>query len=148
MRQLVAGGLVDFFGLGLVEKVAGIAAAAGRAWPDGETHFENALHTADEMPHRVEQPEVRRWYARMLLERDGPGDRERARTLLAESPRRLRSDRHAEARGDGGRVAAGSLLIGQTQRSPARSSWPGPARRRPAKFLAARRDLLTSPMID
>lgn len=33
----------------------------------------------------MEQPEVRRWYARMLLDRGGPGDRERARTLLAEA---------------------------------------------------------------
>jgi hypothetical protein len=85
MRQLLAGGLVDFWGLGLTEKVAGIAAAAGRAWPDAEKHFENARRTADAMPHRVEQPEVRRWYARMLLDRDAPGDRERARSLLAEA---------------------------------------------------------------
>jgi hypothetical protein len=37
------------------------------------------------MPHRVEQPEVRRWYARMLLDRNGPGDRQRARNLLTEA---------------------------------------------------------------
>ena len=30
----------------------------------------------------VEQPEVRRWYARMLLERDASGDREKDRELL------------------------------------------------------------------
>jgi hypothetical protein len=37
------------------------------------------------MPHRVEQPEVRLWYARMLLDRNGPGDRQRARNLLTEA---------------------------------------------------------------
>ena len=31
------------------------------------------------------QPETRRWYAWMLLDRDGPGDREKARTLLSEA---------------------------------------------------------------
>ena len=55
------------------------------AWDDAEAHFEHALQQADEMPHRVEQPEVRRWCARMLLDRGDPGDRERARTLLTEA---------------------------------------------------------------
>jgi hypothetical protein len=64
--------------------VAGIAAAAGRAWPDAETHFENALRTADEMPHRVEQPEVRRWYARTLLDRTVPATASGRSGLLAE----------------------------------------------------------------
>ncbi len=31
------------------------------------------------------QPEVRRWYARMLIDRDGPGDRDKARELLTEA---------------------------------------------------------------
>ena len=40
---------------------------------------------AHEMPVRTEQPEVRRWYARMLLDRGEPGDEERARELLDEA---------------------------------------------------------------
>ena len=28
---------------------------------------------------------MRRWYARMLLDRDGPGDRDKARELLTEA---------------------------------------------------------------
>ena len=32
----------------------GIAAAADSAWQDADAHFENALRTADQMPHRVE----------------------------------------------------------------------------------------------
>jgi hypothetical protein len=33
----------------------------------------------------IQQPEVRRWYARMLIDRDGPGDRDKARQLLTEA---------------------------------------------------------------
>ena len=44
-----------------------------------------ALRQAHELPHKLEQPEVRRWYARMLLDRDAPGDREKARELLTEA---------------------------------------------------------------
>jgi len=85
VRELMQNGAVTPFCHGLVEKAAGIAAAAGGDWYQAQEHFEDALRTAHEIPHRVEQPEVRRWYARMLLDRDAPGDRERARTLLAEA---------------------------------------------------------------
>ena len=81
----MAQGTVVLWDLGLVEKAAGIAAAAGKAWADATMHFENALRQADEIPHRVEQPEVRRWYTWMLLDRGEPGDRERARKLLTEA---------------------------------------------------------------
>ena len=37
------------------------------------------------IPHTIMQPEVRRWYARMLIDRNGSGDKERARTLLDEA---------------------------------------------------------------
>ena len=65
-----------------VEKAAGIAAVAGKDWQDAKAHFENAMQLADNMPHRVEQPEARRWYVWMLLDRNHPGDRDRARNLL------------------------------------------------------------------
>jgi hypothetical protein len=48
-------------------------------------HFEIALRQAHALPHRLEQPEVRRWLAWTLLERDAPADQERARTLLDEA---------------------------------------------------------------
>jgi hypothetical protein len=55
----------------------------------------------------VHQPEVRRWYARMLIDRGGPGDpstgsgrdREKARELLTEAVamyRRIRMPKHVE----------------------------------------------------
>ncbi len=44
-----------------------------------------ALRQAHELPHVLEQPEVRRWYARMLIDRDAPGDRDKAWRLLTEA---------------------------------------------------------------
>ena len=60
---------------GLTQTHAGIAAAAGRRWDDAERHFETALTQAHDMPFVLAQPETRRWYAWMLIDRDEPGDR-------------------------------------------------------------------------
>jgi tetratricopeptide (TPR) repeat protein len=70
---------------GLVQTTAGIAATAARQWDQAEEHFDTALKQAHEIPYIIEQPEVRRWYALMLIERDGPDDRKKARTLLNEA---------------------------------------------------------------
>ena len=69
----------------LVETLAGIAAAAGARWEEAEAHFEAALQQAEEVPFRSEQPEVRRWYAQMLIDRNTPGDRDKARMLIGEA---------------------------------------------------------------
>ena len=69
----------------LWQMVAGIAAAGGEHWDAAQGHFETALQEAHDLPHVVGQPEVRRWYARMLLDRDAAGDRDKARTLLGEA---------------------------------------------------------------
>jgi hypothetical protein len=69
----------------LAQTAAGIAAACGGDWERAEYHHESALRQADELPHKVAQPAARRWYAQMLLDRNGPGDRDRARTLLGEA---------------------------------------------------------------
>ena len=68
-----------------IETSAGIAAACGGDWETAERHHETALQQAEAMPHKILQPETRRWYARMLLDRDAPGDRDKARTLLGEA---------------------------------------------------------------
>jgi len=68
-----------------VQLIAGIAAAAGEQWDKAQEHYETALRQAAELPIVIAQPEVRRWYARMLIDRDRPGDRERARQLLDEA---------------------------------------------------------------
>ena len=97
------------FALGaqLIERIAGIGAAAGRQWDLAEGHFQTALAQAEELPFDIEGAETRRFYAEMLLERNAPGDRDRARSLLDEAIlvyRRIGMLRHEElasrARGD------------------------------------------------
>ena len=77
--------------VGLTEAALGIAAACGADWDTAVTHFEAALQQATDMPHRIAEPEVRRWYAWMLLDRGAPGDRDKARTLLGEAIEMYRS---------------------------------------------------------
>ena len=79
------GGIVGFVASGLIEMAAGIAAACGARWEAAEPHFETALRQAPEIPHRIAEPNVRRWYAWLLLNRDAPGDRDKAHRLLAEA---------------------------------------------------------------
>ena len=85
LEALETGTIVSIDARRLLQTVAGIAAAAGRRWEEAETHYQTALTQAHEIPFRSEQPEVRRWYARMLLDRNAPGDRAKARTLLGEA---------------------------------------------------------------
>ena len=70
---------------GVAETTAGVSAACGKQWEAAQQHFETALRQASDIPHRIAQPESRRWYAWMLLDRDAPGDRDRAQTLLSEA---------------------------------------------------------------
>jgi hypothetical protein len=75
-----------------------VAAAAGRQWKEAEGHFETALSQAAALPHRLEQFHTRRFYAHMLLDRDAPGDRDRAIALVTEAAagyRHLGMARHA-----------------------------------------------------
>jgi tRNA A-37 threonylcarbamoyl transferase component Bud32/tetratricopeptide (TPR) repeat protein len=64
---------------------AGIAAACGDDWSRAETHFEAARADAVRIGHAVGREDVARWHAWMLLQRRGPGDVERARSLLGEA---------------------------------------------------------------
>jgi tetratricopeptide (TPR) repeat protein len=79
------------------QTVLGIAAAAGGRWEAAETHFQTALKQAETIPHLLEQAEIRRFHAMMLIDRGAPDDRGRARTLLAEaleSYQRIGMSRH------------------------------------------------------
>jgi class 3 adenylate cyclase/tetratricopeptide (TPR) repeat protein len=69
----------------LLQSVAGMAAAAGGQWEKAEEHYRMALRQAHELPVIIEQAEVRRWYARMLIDRNAPGDRDKAWRLLTEA---------------------------------------------------------------
>ena len=82
---------VTGFAVGLLETSAGIAAACGREWTAAERHFANAMSQAIEMPYKIAQPEALRWHAWMLAERDAPGDRACARTLLADATEMYRA---------------------------------------------------------
>jgi tetratricopeptide (TPR) repeat protein len=83
----------------LVERIAGIGAAAGGQWDLAEGHFRAALRQAEELPFEIEGAETRRFYAEMLLDRNGPGDRDQARSLVEEAMpvyRRIGMPRHEE----------------------------------------------------
>jgi hypothetical protein len=65
--------------------IAGMAAAAARQWEAAEAHFQIAMQQAESFPYRLEQAEIRRFHAMMLMDRAAPGDRERGQTLLREA---------------------------------------------------------------
>jgi class 3 adenylate cyclase/tetratricopeptide (TPR) repeat protein len=69
----------------LVRTRAGVAATAGGHWEAAERHFAEAEEHAKRMNNRLEQTELRRLRAQMLLDRDGPGDRALAAELLHEA---------------------------------------------------------------
>ena len=79
------GAVISWMPCFLLQTIAGIAAAAWGQWEEAETHYKTALTQAHEVPFRGQQPEVRRWYAQILLDRNAPGDRDKARTLLGEA---------------------------------------------------------------
>lgn len=73
------------FTYGLHERFAGMAAAAGGEWNKAEKHYLAALNLAENLPHRVDQARLRYWYARMLLDKDGANEIERAERMLKEA---------------------------------------------------------------
>ena len=85
LRAIETGTVVEFFSTTMPQFAAAIAAASGEQWEAAEEHYRLGLRQADEVPHRLMQPELKRWYARMLIERGAAGDRDRARTLLGEA---------------------------------------------------------------
>ena len=66
------------------QTVAGIAAAAARQWEAAEEHFQIAMQQAQSFPSVLEQAEIRRFHAMMLMDRAAPGDREKVQALLGE----------------------------------------------------------------
>ncbi|HKN00256.1 MAG TPA: AAA family ATPase [Candidatus Binataceae bacterium] len=68
-----------------IQTIAGLAAAGAQEWKATEEHFRVAGRQADFFPDRLEQAEIRRFHAMMLIDRAAPGDREKAQTLLREA---------------------------------------------------------------
>ena len=85
LEALDTGTVTEFQTMELLQNAAGTAAAAGGQWDASEGHYRTALRQAEELPHRIAQPEVRRWHAQMLIDRNDTGDRARARTMLGEA---------------------------------------------------------------
>ena len=99
LEAINTGALLRLWTWGLLQTVAGMAAAAGGQWDKAEEHYQTAMRQAHELPAVMEQAEVRRWYARMLMDRDGPGDHGKARNLLTEATegyRRIGMPKHVE----------------------------------------------------
>lgn len=90
-EAVATGALLDFWGGRLLDRLAGLAAAAGGRWDDAEEHYERAVRQADDLPHLVEAAEGRRCYATMLLERGRPADQERGWRLAQEAIQRYAS---------------------------------------------------------
>jgi hypothetical protein len=85
-RELIGTGAVTLWGIPrFTQTIAGVAAAAARQWEAAEGHFQIARQHAESFPDRLEQAEIRRFHAMMLMDRAAPGDREKARTLLSEA---------------------------------------------------------------
>ena len=83
----------------MVETILGMTATAAGEWAKAEDHYQTAIKQAGELPHRMEQPEARFWYGKMLLSRRDAGDQEKAAGLLREALamyREMGMPRHVE----------------------------------------------------
>jgi tetratricopeptide (TPR) repeat protein len=99
-RELISTGAVVLWPVSRqTQTVAGVAATAAQEWGAAEDHFQIAMQQAEAFPNLLEQAEIRRFHAMMLLERGARGDREKARTLLSEALQcyvRIEMPRHIE----------------------------------------------------
>ncbi|HMD05619.1 MAG TPA: hypothetical protein VKG68_10075, partial [Candidatus Binatus sp.] len=64
------------------QTIAGIAAAGAGQWEAAEDHFKIAMQQAESLPQLLEQAEIQRFHAMMLIDRAAAGDRKKARALL------------------------------------------------------------------
>ncbi len=83
LEAMDAGNVLRGYDNRILQAVAGVAAAAGGHWETAEDHFRRGLDLAEKLPHRLDQADIRRLYALMLTDRDGPGDRQLATQLLS-----------------------------------------------------------------
>jgi hypothetical protein len=70
------------FDWGLMERVAGMAAAAAGMWEQAEAHFETALSQVATLPNRLDEPLLRHRYGAALVQRGRPEDKARGEALL------------------------------------------------------------------
>ena len=85
-RELVEIGVIALWPIFRFSRTtAAIAAGAGRQWETAEEHFRVARQQAESFPYILEQAEIQRFRAMMLLERAAAGDREGARKLAGQA---------------------------------------------------------------
>jgi len=85
-RELIGIGAVMLWPISrFTQTIAGIAAGSARQWQAAEEHFQLATQQAESFPNHLEQAEIRRFHAMMLIDRAATGDREKARKLLGEA---------------------------------------------------------------
>jgi tetratricopeptide (TPR) repeat protein len=82
-RLLMIGARIACFGA--TTHWLGLLAGTMRRWDDAVAHFEAALETNARIGARPFLARTQHEYARMLIERNAPGDKEKARTLLTEA---------------------------------------------------------------
>jgi class 3 adenylate cyclase len=82
-RCIVVG--VAFSCLGPASRQLGNLAALIGRWEEAERHFEDALAMNTRMGARPFAALTQQWYADMLMRRDGPGDREKALSLVSQA---------------------------------------------------------------
>ena len=101
IRELVDTGAVALWPTPrFTQTIAGIAAAAASQWEAAEDHFRIAIEQAESFPNLLEQAEIRRFHAMMLIDRAAPGDRGKAQTTAQRSAAKLRAYRNAPPRRD------------------------------------------------
>ena len=76
---------------GSVSRALGILAAGLSRFDDAEKHFAFAIEHNDRMGARLWTADAQVRFARMLLTRDAPGDRERAEMVLSDALRTSQS---------------------------------------------------------
>lgn len=81
-EMLEAGKLGRGWDYRLMNTLAGIAATCANDFPAAERHFLDGLERVESLPLRLEEGDVCRFYAWMLLRRDAGGDNEKARVLI------------------------------------------------------------------
>jgi hypothetical protein len=85
-RELIGTGAVALWPIfRFTQTVAGVAAATARHWEAAEEHFQIAMQQAESYPCRLEEADIRRFHAMMLIDRAATGDREKAQALLSEA---------------------------------------------------------------
>ena len=91
VEALATGTLLRMYDGSLIQRTAGMAAAAAGLHEPAERHFQQALSQAWELPHLMERSGARHSYARYLIDRGGSGDVELAGTFLQEAAAGYRS---------------------------------------------------------